>query len=954
MNATKGRSIEVWLNQCLGQAKAREGGDKTVANAAAKGSAGLSQFGIDAPSLERLGLDSKAVERVYRAMFVYSQGLHAVLKEEAEQTTNASQALLVLWRAFTAVVDNASQREQQGVESLAALMVRGSEEDKARIQNEHRTQIENYQAQIQKLHGERRCLQDEARESETRIWNDAETQRMRADAAGVKYEREVKQRIELGMKSLESIRWADALQEDLVKERSQCLKLQSLLADASRTKETAQVESDSLRVQIKTQEAQASSYKQSAFEAAQQRQRHEQQASQYRHNVERMTTKIAELKDQLEQEAERTKQLLEETQIFQREVRKLETLYEDEAHARRELQNERDTQSDKIARLDVEFSGLTEERRRMQKENNDLSMAYRTNEIELKRKCEQFDRAETQLMKLTLNHRELSEMHRDLSAEASTLREDVGQLDAQFRRESDFRKRLQSENKLFMGQLQQVHVERDTATRALSGTQKELGEAVAKIVKLESIIRDQNQSMLQMTLMHQTEVKAHTQKATMLERVIEDERTERRGLVIETEEAVGKREEAFAKLKSRTQVHEDVKRQRLDQEEELDRLKVLLRAQEIRNSEQLVTVDRYHAGVANHEAEMRQMHVLLECEGVEVKRQLQEMQSIQTSARETMQLRVEQWKMCFEDVCARWNFNPATFRLTAAEARVDELEKELTSSSQIITAQRVKFSNVEKAMEKREVRIEELQRSLAESLKQAEQSKALHAASLRQCERQSMALGDVEVRYAVLGAHAATFDELKVSLEAKIEELVDKNKALVALIETESRDQSVQASVMHDDGGVQTDLSYQYLESSERIKVDRGRMERLVKLKKASHFLADGDMQRDFVVPGESDGSTGPRRTSSVFAGRGSVGIPCSEDTGTSSRNSVATMPRTYQDARLSIGRTSTASHDGAQRRASFTATIGAAALDDHLAAGPVPNSNLHVANPARVRAGGR
>ena len=44
-------------------------------------SQGLAHFGIDSAALERLGLDHQAAERVYRAMFVYSQGLHAVLQE---------------------------------------------------------------------------------------------------------------------------------------------------------------------------------------------------------------------------------------------------------------------------------------------------------------------------------------------------------------------------------------------------------------------------------------------------------------------------------------------------------------------------------------------------------------------------------------------------------------------------------------------------------------------------------------------------------------------------------------------------------------------------------------------------------------------------------------------------------------------------------------------------------
>merc|ERR1712232_862459 len=84
-----------------------------------------------------------------------------------------------------------------------------------------------------------------------------------------------------------------------------------------------------------------------------------------------------------------------------------------------------------------------------------------------------------------------------------------------------------------------------------------------------------------------------------------------------------------------------LKNSRLEKEDEVDRLKILLTAQEQRNAEQLVTVDKYQASVANHDAEMRQMHALLECEREECIRQLKEMEQIQGAARQAADRRVE-------------------------------------------------------------------------------------------------------------------------------------------------------------------------------------------------------------------------------------------------------------------------------------------------------------------------
>jgi hypothetical protein len=273
--AMKGRTAENWLNQRLQAANVKP---KAEANLATGGSAnrmlGLTQFGVDAASLERLGLNSECADRVYRAMFVYSQGLHAVLQEAVGKSKNCSQALLVLWRAFTTVLEHAGQSEEQGAESLAALVQRGNEEEKARIESEYRGQMVLLQAQTQKLGTERRESHLEIqrlREDEVRLRNDSEMYRNEHQVAMSKYEREIKQRVEAEVRFLEKTRWADALEEDLNKERKQTTHYAAQLQEALSAREAVQVEVDGLRTQVKMQEAQAGAYKQGALEAAQQK-----------------------------------------------------------------------------------------------------------------------------------------------------------------------------------------------------------------------------------------------------------------------------------------------------------------------------------------------------------------------------------------------------------------------------------------------------------------------------------------------------------------------------------------------------------------------------------------------------------------------------------------------------------------------------------------------------------
>eukprot|EP00928_Gymnodinium_smaydae_P042936 TRINITY_DN28869_c0_g1_i1.p1 TRINITY_DN28869_c0_g1~~TRINITY_DN28869_c0_g1_i1.p1 ORF type:complete len:1069 (-),score=203.19 TRINITY_DN28869_c0_g1_i1:281-3487(-) len=925
----KGRAVESWLNSTLGQAGSMAPGDQdgaaaNVASAHAKRLQGLSMFGIDAAALEKLGLDVQASERVYRAMYVYSQGLHAVLQEAIGKSKNSSQALLVLWRAFTAVLETTGQKQEQGSESLAALVQRGNEEEKARMQKEYHEQVTSLQAYTQKLTLERKALQDELTrvgERETRLYNESEGHKSAHQTAVSKLEREIKQRVDAEVRFLDKSRWASALQEDLNKERAQGLQVQSQLAEANATRESLQVELDNLRLQVKTQDAQISNYKQAALEAAQQRQRHEQQVAQHKHNIERMGTIVEELKEQLEAEADGAKRLSEQLSACQREVRKLETQYEDEAHARKEVQNERDILREKIDRLDNDLLTLTEERRQIQKENSDYSMAHRTNVIELKRKTEQLERIESQHEKLTTQHRALLDTHRALSVEADNMKEDLKHLDEQLRKETDLRKQLQTEKKAMKGQIAQLQAERDTHKLAVQGTERELREATEKSVKIESVVRDTKYAMQKINLQHQTENKAHAQKVAMLEKVIADERKERRNLVTETQQAVEKREEALEKLKHKTHENQDLKRQRLEKEEECDRLKVLLKAQEHRNTEQLVTVDKYQAVVANHEAEMRQMQVLLECERKEARRQLQEMQIIQDAARKTMEDRVEHWKMSFEDVFSRLNFNPATKLINYQTDRIDELTSELAGVKLDCERHKSQVVRCESELNIQSKRVGELEAAAHEDKQKLIEQTNKAKASTQLLERESMARNDAECKCERILVATAGFDTEREILESKIVAAVSENERLVALMTKSTKEASVQVQVQTAKGGCQTDLSYQYLESTDRQSQERWMRERMDTLKQASDFLEDGDLGRDF--------TKGRARAPSIFSMGGTDAL------------------RLPQGAKVELQQQTMGEEPDGRRRSSLRMAVGAQEVAKGLALhvakrGPSKQPDLH------------
>merc|ERR1711972_524287 len=139
--------------------------------------------------------------------------------------------------------------------------------------------------------------------------------------------------------------------------------------------------------------------------------------------------------------------------------------------------------------------------------------------------------------------------------------------------------------------------------------------------------------------------------------------------------------------------------------EEVDRYKTLLKAQEQRNMEQLVTVDKYHAAVASHDAEARQMQVLLECEREEAKQQLRELQDAYAAAQCTLEQRIEYGKMCYEDALSQLNFNPATEKAQYMEIELEEKTRELEEANEYISLEIEKVKNREEELQKKDARI---------------------------------------------------------------------------------------------------------------------------------------------------------------------------------------------------------------------------------------------------------
>jgi hypothetical protein len=211
-------------------------------------------------------------------------------------------------------------------------------------------------------------------------------------------------------------------------------------------------------------------------------------------------------------------------------------------------------------------------------------------------------------------------------------------------------------------------------------------------------------------------------------------------------------------------------------------------------------------------------------------------------------LKLEGWKFAYEDVFSQLAFNPATEKIKILEIENLEVKRELKEAKAFISSESEKVKNREAEITKRDDKIKDLQQELVEVQSLLEEADNRAARYLLEFERQSFARCDQEHRTERIRQNTEAFDTMKASLEDKINQAEAEIVRLTGLLTVPRVDKETQVVIYQSEGCSQTDLSYQYLESSERLQCDPRRLERLEALQKASHFVDDSHERRDFTV----------------------------------------------------------------------------------------------------------
>jgi len=381
---------------------------------------------------------------------------------------------------------------------------------------------------------------------------------------------------------------------------------------------------------------------------------------------------------------------------------------------------------------------------------------------------------------------------------------------------------------------------------AVANSKKEMIEITKKSVKIESVCQQTQQAMQKLQVEHSVERKCQVKKIAMLEKVIADERQQRRELVQEASGLDEKRTDTLKKLEQKELEIRELKRQRLEKEEEADRARILLKDEQQRAQSLLTLSDKHHSAVASHNAEVRQMQVILEDERAQAKAQINELKTSYEVARSKLEQEIDSWQLRFEDALSLLHFNPMVEKIKKLEKDNEQLNQNAKTMTKKLETNETEIANLTADVEEKAAHIVQVETAHNALQVQHEKLGDDFEKAILNGEHSAMKLGETEARLLQIIDYVAAFDDEKSMLESKITALSEQVRSLEALLNVPKKDGACQAKPVYSTSDMNTDLSYQYLEDSDALQNGHGRKRRLDNLKNASDFIDASDAKRDF------------------------------------------------------------------------------------------------------------
>ena len=114
-------------------------------------------------ALRKHGLSNEMLDRLYRALYVYSQGFHEMLKDISSKCENVPAVLSSVWQVFISLIEQVSEPETKQTYRIAISEAVGE------AHSHHQEVVSSYEKQIQDTLALNRGLQEKISDLEFRL-----------------------------------------------------------------------------------------------------------------------------------------------------------------------------------------------------------------------------------------------------------------------------------------------------------------------------------------------------------------------------------------------------------------------------------------------------------------------------------------------------------------------------------------------------------------------------------------------------------------------------------------------------------------------------------------------------------------------------------------------------------------------------------------------------------------
>eukprot|EP00921_Rhytidocystis_pertsovi_P008434 GHVQ01013813.1.p1 GENE.GHVQ01013813.1~~GHVQ01013813.1.p1 ORF type:complete len:1062 (-),score=250.80 GHVQ01013813.1:1269-4454(-) len=826
--STKTRAVEAWLDSAMSSNRAG--------------------YGVDVNSLEKQGVSKKSIQRLYRGMFVYSRGMHSLIQEVIGQSDNKEQLTYTIWNVFMILFEKYKLFGQQSIQDSS---MSAAKQQLAETTEQYEQTLAGLQREKENLHQSLQTLQEQAAaavasEDETR--EELAVLHSNSAVALQQYELEIRRRMASEVSLHEMTRWWEVSQAELKSCKADNTELLDRLALWQQESETSYAQAREMTVRVTQLERQVDGYRGEALEWVQTKDRNERTTQALKIEQHNLKVNVSSQKTQIDTIEDKNRKLQEDNSNLSRDLRQRTSQLEDVRESRTTIKEELMTlrkrlEDSEIARISAETTirQETEKTSSMasQFNSNQLRLTQITKELEVEK--ERADMKDTGLQQTQAALTILETRHISLNADLETNEE-------QLRVETALRKQLQLSKAVYTRQVAQLSTEKESMEQALTGAKQELSNCCKSTARAEHMLKAAKRNIEILETEKSSDQTTYHRRVTALEDILTQEKSNRASVAKEIKEALQQR---VAALEESRHCNEELRKTQSELEQnrmDLDRLNCLVEAEKNRNIELQEVLDKYHSTVVGHNKEARSLQIMIEMDKERHAAELQRFADCQHIKHNKWRVSLEQLQMRFEDVSSFLNCGTLIDNLKAAQI---ELKQQTARMTAIEKHKSTTEENLKEQLNKKDkliARLKTEKAALDDDYNAA--VTARHVAETREREAQieaDKAKTPLEQVTKGLSELRQVYEDDVAAFMAALPPTVDKSdKATQAASSCIPEDQPTPGKKGGRGEGscamvvamVQTDLSYQWLESKPPIDSPI-RTARLRDIHRAARFVEE-------------------------------------------------------------------------------------------------------------------